>query len=161
MSGKWISAISGILVSVGCANGALAQMPVAPPPPVILPPVPGSGYRQEPQPVHSVRLILIQNGQTIMNQPLRIGGRGNSTISITEPAGTDLPSCPGFTNWQSNQRQINVTITPVRNNSIKNLYSINIRYSRPEGAGECFNNAERSVNLQQTFEWIASLMSSG
>lgn len=154
MFGKWTSAIATLLLPV-VATPVLAQMPVAPPPPIILPPVPPvpPSYLQQPRPVQTMRLVLIQNGQTIMSQPLRIGGRGASNVSISEPAGNDLPSCPGVSNWQSNMRQISVMVTPLYNNTIKNLYSIAIRYSRPEGAGDCTNNAERSINLQQTFEW--------
>lgn len=145
------------LVALMSATGAVhatAQIPMPPPPmPTIMPPHVVPPVRQEPQPIHTVRLILIQRGQTIMNQPMRIGGRANSNLSISEPAAGEEILCPPGTFHQPNTQQINIVITPSRYGARKNHYTINIRYSRPEGPVDCTNNAERSINLQQTFEW--------
>lgn len=148
---KMAVAVSGMVLPMASAGHATAQIPAppAPMPTIMAPPI----VAREPQPVQSVRLILTQGGKTILNHPLRIGGRGNSMFSISEPASADTPQCPPGSYGQSITQQIHVTINPVRYGAMRNLYTINIRYSRPERAAECSESAERSVTLQQTFAW--------
>ena len=159
---KWASAdYLRLLFSIGLATypagQLLATLPAVPPPPVILPSPLSASPSQAPRPVQEVQLMLIQDGQVIVDQHLRIGGRGSSGFTISEPVESDAAQCPENTRWRSNGRQISVTISP-QYDAKTNLYSLNIRYSRPEKESDCPYASDRIVTLQQTFDWRGKLM---
>lgn len=89
----------------------------------------------------------------MVNQVLRIGGWGNANLSISQPLSGAVIQCPPGRS-RSSQEQISISITAVRYDAGKNLYDINIRYSKAEENSDCPNKAERSITLRQTFEWL-------